>query len=141
MAKKVNTVNTGEIDADFIISAFETGGGTGTVQPPATEAPAVADPPTESKEESRSRRKNKQPDYESTFVREVGITARTGKLAYIRREYHDLIIKVVQVIGNNEVSVFSYIDNVLTQHFEAYEDEMSEIHDYINKSPYKRKKQ
>lgn len=138
MAKKINTEG---IDADFIISAFESGGGTGRVQPPTVEAPTVAEQPTESKEENRSRRKNKQPDYESTFVREVGVTARIGKQVYIRREYHDLIMKIVQVIGNNEVSVFSYMDNVLTQHFEAYEDEMSEIHDYINKSPYKRKKQ
>ncbi len=56
-------------------------------------------------------------DYESLFIRDAGgITAREGKTAYIRKEYHDRILKIIQVIGNNELTLFSYLDNVLEYH-------------------------
>lgn len=30
-----------------------------------------------------------------------------------------------KTIGNNEMSIFSYVDNVLEQHFAAYQDEIT----------------
>jgi hypothetical protein len=64
-------------------------------------------------------------DYESQFLT-GGCTppARFGKSVYIRREYHDRISQIVSVIGSNEVSMYEYIDNVLTHHFESFQDEM-----------------
>ena len=42
--------------------------------------------------------------------------------------------KIVQVIGKNQVSLFSYIDNVLTQHLNAYQDEITELYNKNNES-------
>ena len=74
-------------------------------------------------------RKCKMQDYESLFIRESNnVTARLGKTVYVRNEYHDRILKIVQVIGNNEVSLFSYIDNVLAHHFENFQEDISQAY-------------
>ena len=44
---------------------------------------------------------------------------------YLRKEFHERIQRIVQTIGNNEMSIFSYVDNVLEQHFAAYQDEIT----------------
>lgn len=65
-------------------------------------------------------------DYEASFVRESGMTARKGKQVCIRSNYHDRIMKLIQVIGKNEVTIASYIDNVLASHFEDYQEDIAE---------------
>ncbi|MBL7965438.1 MAG: DUF3408 domain-containing protein [Prolixibacteraceae bacterium] len=84
------------------------------------------------KEENR-RRKGKAQDYESLFIRTTnGITAREGKTVYIRKQYHDRILKIVQVIGGNELSLFSYLDNVLEHHFTTFQDEITTLYNRKN---------
>ncbi len=65
-------------------------------------------------------------DYEESFVRESGMTARKGKQVCIRSNFHDRIMKLIQVIGKNEVTIASYIDNVLASHFEDYQEDIAE---------------
>jgi hypothetical protein len=93
------------------------------VSPPETEK---AETPEQPKEENR--RKRKTQDYESLFIRESGITARLGKTVYIRKEFHDRILKIIQVVGGNEVSLFSYIDNVLAHHFDNFQEDISQAY-------------
>lgn len=64
--------------------------------------------------------------YEESFMRESGMTARKGKQVCIRSNYHDRIMKLIQVVGKNEVTIASYIDNVLTSHFEDYQEDIAE---------------
>ena len=90
----------------------------------------VSLPPETPKEESR--RKRKTQDYETLFIKEVNITARLGKTVYIRKEFHDRILKIVQVIGENEVSLFSYIDNIIAHHFDSFQDEIVRIYNSKN---------
>lgn len=52
---------------------------------------------------------------------------------YIRKEFHERITRIVQVIGKNELSLYSYLDNVLEQHFATYQEEISEL--YKNGTP------
>jgi hypothetical protein len=76
------------------------------------------------------KKKNKiQQSYETLFVKKSTLIAREGKMVYIRREFHNTIQAVCQVIGNNEVSLLSFIDNVLAHHFETYGDEISRLYD------------
>jgi hypothetical protein len=81
--------------------------------------------PETTKEESK-RKRSKSQDYESIFIKESNITARLGKTVYIRKEFHDRIMKITQVIGGNELSLFSYIDNILAHHFETFQDDISQ---------------
>lgn len=127
MAKK--DINLDEIDPNFIISSFKSNG----------KAPSLV-PPTKKEEEPKSeldkpetdsttrKRKNKTEDYATLFVRETNLTARLGKTVYIRKEYHERMLKIIQVIGENEVSLFSYLDNILTQHFQTFQEEITEIY-------------
>jgi len=147
MAKeKEKDVNLNEIDANFIISSFKNKDRRNNpsseprpLLPPEkekTEEQSEEETPTvvqsETIREDNKRKRNKAPDYESLFIQEAGITARTGKSVYIRKEHHDKIMKIVQVIGKNQVSLFSYIDNVLSHHFATYQDEITELYNKNN---------
>lgn len=91
-----------------------------------TETPVTPAPAETVKNEPERRRKGNKPDYESLFVCEARVTARQGKQVYIRKEYHDRILKIIQVIGKNELSIASYLDNVLTQHFNDFLNDIEE---------------
>lgn len=67
----------------------------------------------EGKAAETRRRKGRQADYETTFLKGMDIPARYGKPVYVRREYHERIAKIS-----------AYIDNVLAQHFEQYREEI-----------------
>lgn len=83
--------------------------------------------PEPPKEESK-RRKNKAQEYETLFFKDSAIKTRSGKVVYIRKEYHDRILKIIRVIGENEFSLFGYLDNILEHHFNTYQDEITELY-------------
>ena len=147
MAKKDLTPD--DIDPAFIISSFKTNGKPSAPAPvskPTEQEMVSAEQPTGKAETSPKvetpkpeiskpetdatsrKRKNKTEDYTTLFVQETNLTARLGKTVYIRKEYHERMLKIIQVIGENEVSLFSYLDNILTQHFQTYQDEITEIY-------------
>lgn len=80
----------------------------------------------EIKAQKPTKRKQKQKgnDYISLFMSNSDIKARSGKLVYIRPEYHQKVSKITHVIGKNDITIFSYIDNVLKNHFEEFHDEI-----------------
>lgn len=101
-----------------------------TVQPEPVPVVVATEPIKEQepqKEESK-RKKNKAQDYEALFFKESAIKTRSGKVVYIRKEYHDRILKIVRVIGENEFSLFGYLDNLLEHHFNTYQDEITELY-------------
>ena len=76
----------------------------------------------------RKRKTDEPEEYERLFIRDAPSTTRSGKAVYIRKEFHERIMRIVQVIGYNELSLFSYIDNVLEQHFNQYQDNILELY-------------
>ena len=48
--------------------------------------------------------KRRKEKYQELFVHEASVTARQGKQVYIRKDYHDRTLKIIQVVGKNEVS-------------------------------------
>jgi len=154
MAKKNETVNLDGIDAESIIHSFRTTDHLQMVkdakegkdiQPalkseipsmentePVASSQKAGDNPESLKEENR-RRRGKAQDYESLFIRGAGgITAREGKTVYIRKQYHDRILKIVRVIGGNDLSLFSYLDNVLEHHFALFQEEITTLYNKKN---------
>ena len=83
------------------------------------------------RDESRKRKSKVQmeTDYQSLFIHESSIAARSGKTVYICKEHHDRIIKILHVIAKNDVSLFSYIYNVLEHHFTTYQEDITELYD------------
>ena len=149
MAKKNEPVNLDGIDAESIIHSFRTTDHMQMVkdakdvgsekdkevkdsqQTQEPETPAMINP--ESLKEENRRRRGKSQDYESLFIREAGgITAREGKTVYIRKQYHDRILKIVRVIGGNDLSLFSYLDNVLEHHFALFQEEITTLYNKKN---------
>ncbi|MCG6191344.1 DUF3408 domain-containing protein, partial [Maribellus maritimus] len=57
---------------------------------------------------------------------------RFGKHVPIRQEYHERIQKIVRIIGNDEISIFNYIDNVLNQHFEDFQEDIVKLYNEKN---------
>ena len=146
MAKKTRIE---DIDSEAVINSFRlddtsippearsTDGN--TTSPPPKEAiqEAVSPHASHSKEEPERRRRNSKPeklDYDTVFICGSNITARLGKQVYIRKEYHERIQLILRVIGKDEVSLFSYIDNVLAHHFETYQAEITELYNEHNRS-------
>ena len=52
---------------------------------------------------------------------------------YIRNDFHDHILKIIHVIGKNEISIFSYIDNVMMHHFDEFQEEIIKSYKENNK--------
>ena len=84
--------------------------------------------PPKTKEASRSKKNESEEEYLELFIREAEMAARSGKLVYVRKEYHDRILRIIRVIGKDKLSLFGYIDHVLTQHFEEYEEVIKKLY-------------
>ena len=67
-------------------------------------------------------------DYERLFIREPEVKAREGKMAYVRPEYHDRIMRITRVIGHDRLSLSAYIDHVLTHHFNQCEEAIKSLY-------------
>ena len=72
---------------------------------------------------------NQEQHYKSSFFKEADIPARMGKTIYLRAEYHERIQRILRIIGKDKVSLFSYVDNVLEEHFKNYENEIRKLYD------------
>lgn len=98
---------------------------TPTREPERSAEPEPDPKPEPSKMESRTKRA-KSEEYESLFIQEPNLPpARYGKSVYIRKEHHNRIAQIVTVVGGKDVSLFGYIDNVLTHHFAQFDDDIN----------------
>ena len=84
---------------------------------------------TEEMPTRRRRSKDREQEYLAAFHKEVDIPARIGKTVYIRKEYHERIQRILRIIAKDEVSLFSYVDNVLEEHFKNFENEIRSLYD------------
>lgn len=140
MDKKSERKEHDGLDAAFIISQAKSRNRPITPYSPPTEEerkddeeekaeqPAVKENPADAPREETRRRKAKGMDYEALFFKEAAVKTRSGKVVYIRKEFHDRILKIVRVIGENELSLFSYLDNVLEHHFSMFQDDITELY-------------
>lgn len=136
MSKKIDTSG---IDTTMVISQSKKGN---RENPPApiSEAKDVQQAPQTLVEENETekedkisreepkRRETKTQEYENLFFKAASIKTRNGKVVYIRKEHHDRIMKIVRVIGENEFSLFNYLDNILEHHFATYQDEITKLY-------------
>ena len=71
----------------------------------------------------------KKVDYEETFLVNRFPSGRNGKVVYIRPEYHERLLRIVQLTREEKTTLYSYIDNILEHHFREFGDD---IIDYFN---------
>ncbi|MBF7092602.1 DUF3408 domain-containing protein [Flavobacterium sp. ALJ2] len=76
------------------------------------------------KEKSRNKRTN-DADYESIFFKKTDTNARDGKTVYIRPDFHEKMSRIVQVIGEDKITIYSYLDNLLDYHFQEFGEQIT----------------
>lgn len=67
----------------------------------------------------------KKIDYKETFLVNRFPTGRNGKVVYIRPEYHERLIRIVQLTREEKTTLYSYIDNILEHHFKEFGDDIT----------------
>ena len=88
--------------------------------------------PVEKTRKERGRRLS----HKELFVKNTSLKARKGIQVYIRPEFHEQIQRIIDVVGKKEVTIASYLDNVLAFHFEMFETEIEQELDEQFKSKY-----
>lgn len=73
---------------------------------------------------------SKKVNYEETFLVNRFLSGRSGKVVYIRPEYHERLLRIVQLTREEKTTLYSYIDNILEHHFKEFGDDIT---DYFNK--------
>lgn len=112
MASERKKISLTDIDEDSIVASFK------------EEEPAMTEAKTGKKTAAPVKDAERESEYVRLFIHESPVCARTGKTIYLRKEFHERIQKIVQTIGNNGLSIFSYVDNVLERHFAEYQREI-----------------
>ena len=67
----------------------------------------------------------KKIDYEETFLINRFPSGRNGKVVYIRSEYHERLLRIVQLTREEKTTLYSYIDNILEHHFREFGDDVT----------------
>ncbi len=114
-------VNADDIDEEFLISTINND-------------KQVSEHTKETGKPKQPVKKNLlQKEYLSLFIHQSESKARSGKLVPVRPEYHERILKIVRIIAGDEISIFNYIDNILTHHFEEFQEEIIKNYEEKNK--------
>lgn len=86
------------------------------------------------KQPSKQRIKNKKSvgiTYADQFLTHHTMTKRGDKSIYIRPEYHERLSRIIQIIADDQIPLYAYLDNILAYHFETFEKEITD--DFNNK--------
>lgn len=72
------------------------------------------------------RNSSKKVIYEELFLVNRFPSGRSGKVVYIRPEYHERLLRIVQLTREEKTTLYSYIDNILEYHFREFGDDITQ---------------
>ena len=118
-----------EIDEEFLMNIMADGvkkeGLNVPSEPPKPSEPEEIKVPSKLVHRERSRsKKTGDVDYEQLFFKRAETNARNGKSVYIRPDFHERLSRIVQVIGEDKITIYAYLDNVLEYHFQEFGDDI-----------------
>ncbi|MDR1504356.1 MAG: DUF3408 domain-containing protein [Prevotella sp.] len=130
MGKKIITQE--ESDEDLILKSLMKGKKPDIEQPVPSENDYAEkkeeiNPPPIKEENRKKKPKEQSQEYLDLFIKESVEISRIGKTINIRSEFHERILLIIQMIGGNKISLFSYIDNVLKTHLDTHQDIIDEL--------------
>lgn len=96
-----------------------------TSTPEAPPLPAHVPEPSPPAAEAR-RRRIPMPDYASTFLNNTEVKRRS--VIYTSEDLKRKLSHVVDMLGNGELTVTAYVENILRNHLEIYGDEINRLH-------------
>lgn len=127
---KNNDFKKPDVDEDYLMNIIS---GDEPVAPPQNNQQPEARKGTKPKPKEKARnspsKKADKADYEETFLVNRFPSGRNGKVVYIRPEYHERLLRIVQLTREEKTTLYSYIDNILEHHFREYGDDIT---DYFN---------
>ncbi|MGH2666704.1 DUF3408 domain-containing protein [Flavobacterium sp.] len=106
-----------EVDEAFLMSAMSKG----REQENQLDA---AKEPTNEKPPAKEKIKQKKTDsiiYSERFLKNHALVRRSDKSIYVSQEYHERLSRIVQVIGEDKIPLYAYLDKILEHHFELFE--------------------
>ena len=122
---KNNDFEKPNVDEEYLMNVIS---GDEPVAPPSNNK--KQDVPKETKPREKVRNSSsKKADYEETFLVNRFPSGRSGKVVYIRPEYHERLLRIVQLTREERTTLYSYIDNILEHHFREYGEDIT---DYFN---------
>lgn len=83
--------------------------------------------------EKDTQKQKRKSSYASQFLKRYSMNRRGDKTIYVREEYHLRLSRIVQIIGNGNIPLYAYLDNILKQHFELFEEEITKDFNKMNK--------
>lgn len=114
--------NIPKLDEEMMMELMKDG-----VQKDGLQLPNIATAENKEKDvhHQNAKEKNKSkriavPEYESIFLKRSETNARDGKTVYIRPDFHERLSRIVQVIGEDKLTIYAYLDNLLAYHFEEF---------------------
>ena len=122
---KNNDFEKPNVDEEYLMNIIS---GDEPVAPPTINK--KQDVPKENKpREKAPNSSSKKADYEETFLVNRFPSGRNGKVVYIRPEYHERLLRIVQLTREERTTLYSYIDNILNHHFKEFGEDIT---DYFN---------
>ncbi|MFC4685831.1 MULTISPECIES: DUF3408 domain-containing protein [Bacteroidota] len=116
-----------DVDEDYLMNIIS---GDEPVAPPQNNQQQEEQKEIKTKPKDKARNSSsKKVDYEETFLVNRFPSGRSGKVVYIRPEYHERLLRIVQLTREEKTTLYSYIDNILEQHFREFGDDIT---DYFN---------
>lgn len=73
--------------------------------------------------------KERAEQYVGKFMANAGFTARYGRHVGISEGIHERVTKFVSIVGKGKISIASYVDNIINEHFNAYAAEIKAAFD------------
>ncbi|MDV3709442.1 conjugal transfer protein TraB [Elizabethkingia anophelis] len=124
---KNNNFKKPDVDEDYLMNIIS---GDEPVTPPQNNQQMDEPKEIKAKPKEKSRgSSSKKADYEETFLVNRFPSGRSGKVVYIRPEYHERLLRIVQLTREEKTTLYSYIDNILEHHFREFGDDIT---DYFN---------
>lgn len=74
----------------------------------------------------RKQQQKKETDYAAVYLNNRKLKAR--QCVYISQDMHGIVSRITRMFPDGEITVGSYVDNVLIQHFEAHKGEINELY-------------
>ncbi|WP_293956657.1 MULTISPECIES: DUF3408 domain-containing protein [unclassified Sphingobacterium] len=118
---------TPEINEELMMDMMADGVKKEGLKPPVEELEPSAETMREKtaiKERSRAKKVN-DTAYETIFFKKTETNARDGKTVYIQPDFHEKLSRIVQVIGEDKLTIYAYLNNVLEHHFQEFGEQIT----------------
>lgn len=126
MGNENNNNEDGSIDEQYLMSIMA---GNTKKEAQTQELDSIKEKPI-SKQKLKNK-KNLEITYAEQFLTHHTMTKRGDKSIYIRPEYHERLSRIIQIIAEDQIPLYAYLDNILAYHFEIFEKEITD--DFNNK--------